>query len=312
MTISVALTNVRVDASHRKVITFISFTFVLSAIVWALLALHVASDLLLTGLAMWCPGLAAILTRLIYQHHFKGMGWRRVGKLRYLLLGAALPLAYGLLTYGITWWSGLGGFSWQAVRNLLSTVDLQGQAPNLQFGFFIFYAVVLIAVAIFAAAGEEIGWRGLLVPEMAKMMPFSRTALISGIIWSIWHYPLIILTGGSNGLPLWYALCCFTIMITALSVMLAWLRLESRALWPAVLLHAAHNTVLQQLFNPLTVDSGLTKYIVNETGIGLATVTVIFALAVVCWKRKQARVRSPARNEELSCSCQAATCSRCA
>lgn len=40
------------------------------------------------------------------------------------------------------------------------------------------------------AAGEEIGWRGFLVPELAKGLPFTAVALVSGIIWAAWHYPI--------------------------------------------------------------------------------------------------------------------------
>jgi uncharacterized protein len=40
-----------------------------------------------------------------------------------------------------------------------------------------------------AAAGEEIGWRAFLVPELAKVLPFTGVALVSGLIWAAWHYP---------------------------------------------------------------------------------------------------------------------------
>jgi membrane protease YdiL (CAAX protease family) len=40
--------------------------------------------------------------------------------------------------------------------------------------------------------GEEIGWRGFLVPEFAKTQSFPATALITGFIWAIWHYPVLL------------------------------------------------------------------------------------------------------------------------
>jgi membrane protease YdiL (CAAX protease family) len=41
-------------------------------------------------------------------------------------------------------------------------------------------------------ASEEIGWRGFLVLELFKNVGFSATALISGVVWAFWHYPLLI------------------------------------------------------------------------------------------------------------------------
>jgi membrane protease YdiL (CAAX protease family) len=81
-------------------------------------------------------------------------------------------------------------------------------------------------------------------------------------------------------------LLCFTIMITSLGVILAWLRLESHALWPAVLLHASHNFLLEQVFNPLTSGGGITNYIIDETGIGLAAVTCLLAVVILLWRRR--------------------------
>jgi membrane protease YdiL (CAAX protease family) len=49
-----------------------------------------------------------------------------------------------------------------------------------------------VLTALIAAVGEEIGWRGLLVQQLVRIKPFVRTALLSGLIWGIWHVPMII------------------------------------------------------------------------------------------------------------------------
>ncbi|UCC50697.1 MAG: CPBP family intramembrane metalloprotease [Anaerolineaceae bacterium] len=51
------------------------------------------------------------------------------------------------------------------------------------------------------ALGEEIGWRGFMVPQLAKLTSFNKTALIGGVIWGIWHVPIIIFGGYNNGAP---------------------------------------------------------------------------------------------------------------
>src|SRR5258708_15188708 len=55
-----------------------------------------------------------------------------------------------------------------------------------------------LAKSLASSLGEEIGWRGFLVPQLFKSVGFTGTALISGVVWSCWHYPLLI-WGHYNG-----------------------------------------------------------------------------------------------------------------
>jgi hypothetical protein len=62
------------------------------------------------------------------------------------------------------------------------------------------------------------------------------------------------------------------------------MRLKSGSIWPDVVLHAAHNTFIQQFFDPLTVDNSKTRCIAGEFGAGLAVISVL--MAVYFWKRR--------------------------
>jgi membrane protease YdiL (CAAX protease family) len=143
---------------------------------------------------------------------------------------------------------------------------------------------LIALVGSFAALGEEIGWRGLLVPELAKRVGFTRTALISGMIWAVWHYPLL-LHGAlrSSEPPAWYAVGYFTLLIVAMSFPMAWLRLRSESLWTAVLFHAVHNAAIQQYLTPMTAQSVLANCFVDETGAAMLPFAV--QLAVFFWRR---------------------------
>jgi hypothetical protein len=67
------------------------------------------------------------------------------------------------------------------------------------------------------------------------------------------------------------------------------MRLKSGSLWTGVLLHASHNLFIQGFFDPLTTDTGRTKYIIGEFGAGLALVSIAFA--IYFWTRRK-EVRS--------------------
>jgi len=54
-------------------------------------------------------------------------------------------------------------------------------------------------------------------------------------------------------------------------------RLKSGSIWLGVVLHAAHNTFIQQFFDPLTVDKSKTRHIAGEFGAGLAAISILLA-----------------------------------
>jgi membrane protease YdiL (CAAX protease family) len=134
------------------------------------------------------------------------------------------------------------------------------------------------------ALGEELGWRGFLVPELAKVTSFTKVALITGMASSAWHYPILLFADYNAGTPAWYGLMCFTIRGVGTSFAYAWLRLKSGSTWTGMLLHASHNVWIQLIFDPLTTDTGITKFVVGEFGIGLAAAAVI--VGYLFWSRR--------------------------
>jgi glucan phosphoethanolaminetransferase (alkaline phosphatase superfamily) len=126
---------------------------------------------------------------------------------------------------------------------------------------------------------EEVAWRGFLVPKMIHLTSFTKTALITGLIWAVWHYPLIIYSNVRLGnTPLAYSLVCFTVFAVGLSFAAAWLRLKSGSIWTAALLHGSHNAFMLHVFNILTTDSGNTWLLLGEYGAVTAAMGLILAL----------------------------------
>lgn len=220
-------------------------------------------------LAMWSPGIAAILTQLLFRRSLREFGWGW-GKTSYQLWSIAIPFLYVLAVHTIVWLTGLGGFTRVSAMNLVRTLTLGS------------------LMACFAALGEEIGWSGFFVPELAQVTSFTGTALIRGIVWSVWHYPII-----ASGLyapevaqtvPLWYQLICFTIILTGISFAFTWLRLKSGSLWTGMFLHASHNKFIQGVFSKLTTDRGATLYLIGEFGAVMAVAAI--GVAYVFWRRR--------------------------
>ena len=253
---------------NKEILTFLILTFALSAVPYYLII--TAGSLGAGGgwypiALMWCPGIAALTTCLIYNKNLRGLGWGW-GRSRYQASAYLLPIGYGLVAYGAVWLSGLGGIDDSFSRNWLNWL-LFGTLLNC-----------------FAALGEEIGWRGFLVGRLAGITSFTNVALISGAIWALWHMPLILFADYNAGAPGWYSLLCFAIMVVASSFAYAWLRLKSGSVWTGMLLHASHNFWIQGFFDPITTDRGITKYLIGEFGAALVVVLVV--VAYLYWRRR--------------------------
>lgn len=229
---------------------------------------------------MWAPGVAALLTQLITTRSIAGLGWR-LGKPRYLLTSFLIPLVICIVVYGLLWGVGIIPFTG---AELADTVEqATGQRLSLPFAI-LMTVVVIFPLSLLAALGEEIGWRGLLLPELDIRYRFTLAALISGAIWGVYHYPALFFADYHSDAPLWFGTIMFTIAVVSVSFIMGWLRLKSGSLWTAAILHASHNLFVQSVFDPMTLDFGLTPYLTTEFGAGLA---VAYALvAFYYWRRR--------------------------
>ena len=268
------LSSARASGPTKQIVTFLLLTLIGSTI--AIVLIYRVGGLsagygIPVFLLMWVPGLAALITSYVYTRSIRELGLGTLGPARYLLIGYFLPVAYLIVVYGVVWLTGLG---------VLNTEPLTQAAPLWAVLFQL--ATSGVAGAVVSAAGEEIGWRGLLAVQVFRLTTFTRTALITGAIWAVWHLPLLF-AGYTSGTPFPYAFACFFVSIIGISFVVTYLRLASKSVWPCVVLHASHNLFIQGLFDPLTADAGYTPYVTTEFGI--ATAAVVAVVGVIFWRR---------------------------
>jgi membrane protease YdiL (CAAX protease family) len=247
----------RDSTSRAALTTYLVLTFSLSGtFYWLIIA---AGGLERAGVypfaLMWSPAISAIVTQLLFAGTLSGLGWR-LPAARWAALAYLLPIVYGSVAYGMVWLTGLGGLDMTKAPPSPLTFVLLGTLSSL-----------------ISATGEEIGWRGYLVPALARRMSLVGIATLSGGIWAAWHIPLVVFGNYNAGTPKWYAVICFTISVVSLSLPLAWLRLRSGSLWPAALLHASHNLYIKHFFDDVTVNTAATHWFTTEFGVAL-TITI--------------------------------------
>jgi CAAX amino terminal protease family. len=275
----------------KKIGTYYGLTLGFSGVFDALIlhahSMTAGNRLYVTG-AMWSPALAAFVTKTIFRERIRDLPWR-FSTPRFAWMGYWVPLAYATPLYLFVLLTGLGAFNFEFIRKIAADFGLENSPGVVLLAVFVLLTASFGLVGTLSRAlGEEIGWRGFLVPELAKVVSLPGVALISGGMWAIYHYPVLIFGDYNAGTPVWYGLSCFTLMVLATSFIMAWLTLRSNSLWPAAILHAAHNLFIQQIFTPLTRDTGWTKYIIDEFGAGMV-ITIAIAALLLCRDRLPAK-----------------------
>ena len=272
----------------KQIVTFLCLVFLFSSLPYFLMihSHHIgAGNGLVVRLVMWCPAAAAFATCALFHIDTRTLGWNW-RPLRFEALAYFLPLLYAIPVYVVTWIAVHGSFALKVFESAAAESFSMPSSPHLAaFGLMIPLLATLGVIGSLAnALGEEIGWRGFLLPRLVGQLGFTFGCLVSGIVWAAWHYPGLLWSDYNAGTKPAYALTCFTLMVTADAFIMGWLRLKSGSLWPCAMLHASHNLFIQAILDRMTAPAGRALYFTTEFGCGLAL--AIGATAVYFWMRR--------------------------
>ena len=272
----------------KQISTFIFLVFLFSSLPYFLMihSHHIgAGSGLVVRLVMWCPAAAAFATCALFRIETRTLGWSW-RPLRYEVLGYSVPLLYAIPVYLAVWILVRGSFALAAFeKEAADSLGLSSSPHVAAFGLMIPILATLGVIGSLAnALGEEIGWRGFLLPRLAGQFGFTFGCIVSGAIWAAWHYPGLLWADYNAGTNPRYALTCFTLMVIADAFILGWVRLKSGSLWPCAMLHASHNLFIQAILDRMTAPAGRALYFTTEFGCGL--VLTVGATAVYFWTRR--------------------------
>jgi len=218
---------------------------------------------------MYTPTLAVLIMLLVVTRDgYSKAGWAALGLhrlgLRWWVLALLGPLVAMSAVYGLVWSTGIahavvpdGLFTPAALSSMLTSG---------------------LGISCAVAMGEEIGFRGYLLPRLMHLGA-NRALLLSGLLHAIWHLPLMLLTPFIPVLGNWLIMIpIFVLTLTGGGVFYGYLRLSSRSVWPATLAHGGINWLFN-LFAGLTITASpvALAYLTGETGV--LTLLVIGAVA---------------------------------
>jgi membrane protease YdiL (CAAX protease family) len=232
-------------------------------------------------LLMWTPAVASLVARLALREGIADVSFRLSGRRGATAMAIALvfPAIVGGAAYGFAWVTGLANFVVPPAHPLITMLTGGSDSSALQFSALLLLTMTLgLLGSGISALGEEIGWRGYMLTRLIDAN-VPAPVLASGLIWGLWHIPLILAGQYVAGPSVMVSALLFLVVVIAVSVVFAWLRFASGSVWPAVVLHASWNSVIQGAFDQASAGTGATLWI-GESGILVAIIMVGIALII--------------------------------
>ena len=147
---------------------------------------------------------------------------------------------------------------------------------------FLAVAVIGMVPGFFFALGEELGWRGYLLPQLIRA-GCPCPLVLTGLVWGIWHFPLFALTGYAHG-AVAVSLLMFPLLTVLVGVFIGWLRLASGSVFVAAMAHASFNAFVQSFYG-VSFASDRAWFLIGDYGV-LTLIPYAFLVAWLYWSNR--------------------------
>jgi uncharacterized protein len=229
---------------------------------------------------MLAPMIAALIMRIfVSKEGVKGsLGLLRSPK--YYLAALVIPAVFVtavvlIITQAITLPGvSLGEFRWSEATWSVYLILMVSALPVTLFTF-----------------GEEYGWRGYLLPRLLPLGEI-RASILLGVIWGVWHLPLLLAGLNYPGANVWLAIILFTFVTVALSFTYTWFYVTSSgSVLVAAVFHASTNNFSDTFWVPPLLAG------VNPIAPSFVGAVLIMALVLIVYKlfRRSVHVKDPER-----------------
>lgn len=254
---------------------------------------------LVIGVGMLTPTVASlILARGVERTSWRTrVGLRFRGRWRSLLLwiplsvvlvlGIHLAGAVVMVLRGVP--GDLSGRTWLEITSALLSETLGTEVGVATVIAFTLVALTLnVTVTTLSTLGEEIGWRGWLWPAL-RPLGVLRGSVVGGVIWSLWHLPIVLIGHNYPGAPRPAAIAMFAVACIAMSFLFGAIteRAQGNPI-PAGVAHAVVNAALGTVLALVATTETMTA--MNpfvDTVLGATGVVLLLAVgaAVMPWGR---------------------------
>lgn len=281
------------SANVKRTVVYVGLTYLLS---YLLVALFLAfggrwnqpSAFILAVVYMFTPMVATItIQRLIVRKPL----WKPLGVSfhlnKWFLVAWLLPLVVAIATLGVSllfpgvdYAPGMEGLL-ERFGDMMTPEQLQQAKEQLAalpgYVFWIALAQSLIvgaSVNALFAFGEEIGWRGFLLKELGYL-GFWRSSAVIGVVWGLWHAPLVLLGHNYPQHPV-AGVLMMTVFAVLLSPIFTYIAVRAASVIAAAVLHGSLNATAGLSLMVIKGGSDLTVGVTGLAGfLVLALVNIV-------------------------------------
>lgn len=272
----------------REITIFLALTYSLSVAI-AIALPHAEIGVVIS---VFVPTVAVVIltftviTRGTRRELWKSFGLNRSGGsvLRPALL---VPLVLVLLAYGAAVLTGVADF----VSIQVTPLDTASWVIDL---------IIELTIGTLFILGEEIGWRGFLLPRIQQLTGKRRAALLTGFSHGLFHMPLVLITTtyDADGAR-WIVAPLVVASITLAGVLYAYLWDRSHTVWPVAVAHNAANTAFTLGATAVIASNpDDLAYVAGESGIAtfgaVALIAAIYLLRAKVWRDTEPEALSAA------------------
>ena len=240
--------------TKERLILFIVLTIVITWSIFMLIPICGLTygsgySVIILASAMFVPALCNLLTRLITKEGFENMYLRPQfkGHVKDYLLVYFGPAILLLLSGTVYFMIFPNSFDPEltTLKGLVASGGNQGlNASNLLMIQVLIFIVIGPIVNIIPTLGEELGWRGYLLPKMRVFLSDRASLMITGLIWGIWHLPIIVM-GHNYGTDYWgypfLGILAMIIFCISLGVIEGYVSIKLQSAIPAAMIHSTVN-----------------------------------------------------------------------
>ena len=138
-------------------------------------------------------------------------------------------------------------------------------------------------IGLIISFGEEYGWRGYLQTELTRLGRI-RGVLLLGVIWGVWHWPVIWMGYNYPGQPILGSIAMVFVCII-LAYFFAYAVFKSSGIWTAAYLHALNNQTLSFFVMTMVMPSSmLFSFGIGIPSLVLGAIIVLLILRDPIWK----------------------------
>lgn len=245
---------------------------------------------MILAVSMYAPFVGTLLAGI----PLRGMGWKPKFKGNFLAIVAAwigpiVLTVLGAVLYFVVFPERLDFTGKYLVASVGETAMQQLEAAGITPELYLVIALIQCItyapfVNMFAALGEEVGWRGAMQPMLNDRFGKRTGRILGGIIWGAWHWPVIALAGYEYGTNYWgypmFGMLLFCLFTIAAGTLEDALYEKSKCIWIPSLMHGSINAIATV---PMMVGGSeyMDQMILGPAPVGI--ISMIPMLMVAIW-----------------------------